>query len=260
MDELGLHSVLAVKTGHRGFPKQRLIEAVRGERFSQHFLKVDVQLESGVRTFYAGAFMDKIPLLLVGTCGTSIAGERVTRHRREYTEGRIVRSTYEVAQPGMHDTYRRNFNGVDLFNRDCFGSHSLQFAVSTKSWVRRMFLALFGMCETNALNAYRATIGPMARYEWLVKLADKLIYNPFLEGDSSSDSEASIEYAGDCGNMVYFEHHRKCASCGASTHWMCPCGYACCRAGAATKAPQASATKCDAYFRHLVEKLSQQGE
>lgn len=80
----------------------------------------------------------------------------------------------------MHDIYRRHFNAVDLFNRDCFGSHSLQFAIQTKCWWRRMFLALLGMCDTNALKAYRHTVGPMPRYEWLVLLSDKLINNPFL--------------------------------------------------------------------------------
>jgi hypothetical protein len=81
----------------------------------------------------------------------------------------------------MHDTYRRNFNGVDLFNRDCFGSFSLQKTVLTRSWHRRMFLAILGMCETNAMKAYRVVIGPIQRFEWLVMLADKLINNPFLE-------------------------------------------------------------------------------
>jgi len=80
--------------------------------------------------------------------------------------------------PGMHDTYRRNFNGVDLFNRDCFGSFSLQHAVHTKSWARRLFLALVGMCEVNALNAYRASVGEITRFEWLIQLQEKLTNNP----------------------------------------------------------------------------------
>jgi hypothetical protein len=68
----------------------------------------------------------------------------------------------------MHDTYRRNFNGVDLFNRDCFGSYSLQKTVLTRSWHRRMFLAILGMCETNAMKAYRTCVGPITRFEWLI--------------------------------------------------------------------------------------------
>lgn len=43
-----------------------------------------------------------------------------------------------------------------------------------------MFLAILGMCETNAMKAYRATVGPISRFEWLCMLADKLINNPYL--------------------------------------------------------------------------------
>lgn len=78
-DELGLHSILAVKTGHRGFPKAQLLRDISGERFSQKFYKCEVELERGPTTFYAGGFMDKKPMLLVGTCGTSLPGETVTR-------------------------------------------------------------------------------------------------------------------------------------------------------------------------------------
>jgi hypothetical protein len=96
MDELGLHSILAIKTGHRGFPKRHLIEKVRHQRFTKAFMKVEVSLEVGVHTFYAGAFMDKIPLLLVGTCGTSLDAEEVTRDRTEWVEGGFVTSRYKV--------------------------------------------------------------------------------------------------------------------------------------------------------------------
>ncbi len=218
MDELGLYSILAVKTGHRGFPKKELIEHVRGQKFSKHFKRVKVALEVGETWFYAGAFMDKIPLLLVGSCGTSVDAEEVTRDRTEWVGGSFVTSHYKVRQPGMHDTYRRNFNGVDLFNRDCFGEHSLQMAVKTRSWTRRMFLALLGMCETNAMKAYRHTVGPVTRYSWLVMLSDKLINNPWITDDAGADNRAEAggpgagpsTSRGTCGNQEYMDHHAKC--------------------------------------------------
>lgn len=168
MDEHGLYAILAIKTGHRGFPKRQMIDAVRGERYSKRFMKCTVALEVGETQFFAGAFMDKVPLLLLGSCGTSLDGEPTKRDRVEFTsDGGFTRTSYTVTQPGMHDTYRRHFNGVDLFNRDCFGDLTLQHAIRTKSWSRRMFLALLGMCEVNAMNAYRMTVGPMERYAWL---------------------------------------------------------------------------------------------
>lgn len=42
MDELGLYCILAIKTGHRGFPKKHMIEKVRGQKFSKYFMRVDV--------------------------------------------------------------------------------------------------------------------------------------------------------------------------------------------------------------------------
>lgn len=188
-------------------------------------MKVVVDLERGEKTFYAGAFMDKIPLLLVGSCGTSLLADEVTRDRTEWVGGSFKTTYYKVKQPDMHDTYRRNFNAVDLFNRDCFGEHSLQMAVKTRSWSRRFFLALFGMCETNALKAYR-TKWPITRHAWLCQLADKLINNPYIVEESGDDDAGDGGDAGEgpstgrgCGNQEYMEHHLKCRSCGARCHW-----------------------------------------
>ena len=46
-----------------------------------------------------------------------------------------------------------------------------------------MFLALVGMAETNALKAYRATVGEMTRFKWLLELSEALINNPWLEAE-----------------------------------------------------------------------------
>lgn len=81
--------------------------------------------------------------------------------------GSIVRQQYTLEQPNMHSIYRSKFNAVDLFNRDAMGPLSVQFAVRTKSWYRRVFLALLGMSETNAMLAYRKVKGDITRYDWL---------------------------------------------------------------------------------------------
>jgi hypothetical protein len=96
MDELGLYCILAIKTGHRGFPKKHLVEAVKGQRFTAKFMRTDVQLEIGTTTFYAGAFMDKQPLLCVGTCGISTLAEEVERDRTEWVGGSFRTTRYRV--------------------------------------------------------------------------------------------------------------------------------------------------------------------
>lgn len=179
MDVNGLYSIFAVKTGHRGFPKKQLVDKISSTRFSSAFMTVDVELECGPTPFIAGGHMDKKPMLLVGTCGMSTPGRVIVRERREFSGGAIQRTRYSSTQPHMHDMYRSYFNAIDLFNRSCFGSFTLQCAVLTKSWSRRIFLAILGMCETNAQNAYKAEVEHVERYQWLNKLADKLINNPW---------------------------------------------------------------------------------
>ena len=127
-------------------------------------------LEVGVTEFYASGFMDKKPLLLIANCGTTFFEKEVTRYRNQFLGGAMQKTTYNVSMPNLRDTYRRKFNVVDLFNRDCYGTWSVQFAVQTKSWYKILVLSLLGMCETNALKAYRKCVGTMDHYSWLVKL------------------------------------------------------------------------------------------
>ena len=96
MDELGFYCILAIKTGHRGFPKKHLVEAVKGERFTAKFMKCDVELEIGTTTFYAGAFMDKIPMLCAGACGLSTLADEVERDRTEWVGGSFRTTRYRV--------------------------------------------------------------------------------------------------------------------------------------------------------------------
>lgn len=92
-------------------------------------------------------------------------------------------------------------------------------AVKTRSWERRFFLAMLGMCETNALKAYRHVVGPITRYAWLCKLSDKLINNPFLPAQGTEDAAAVGAGAGPsvnrdaCGNQEYCNHQMQCAYC-----------------------------------------------
>lgn len=114
------------------------------------------------------------------------------------------------------------------------------------------------MCETNALHAYRATVGPITRYAWWVKLADKLVNNPYLtntEEDNSSDEEIAQEESA-CGNQWYAGTNAACVGCGHPQKWRCRCGVSCCRAGQSDTDAKKRAKKCPAYFDHLVETLT----
>lgn len=88
-DELGMYSVMAVKTGHRGFPKARIIRELGTERFAHKAYKIEVALERGTRPMFASGFLDKKPMLVVATTGTTLPGEPVTRYRREFKDGEM---------------------------------------------------------------------------------------------------------------------------------------------------------------------------
>lgn len=89
MDVNGLYSIMAVKTGHKGFPKKLLVDKISSIRFSSAFMTVNVHLDCGIVPFIAAGHMDKKPMLLVGTCGMSVPGETVVRERRSFKDGVI---------------------------------------------------------------------------------------------------------------------------------------------------------------------------
>lgn len=229
-DELGLHSIMAVKTAHKGYPKTKLREALGDARGNAACLKVEVGLERGPMEYYASGLLDKKAMYVVATCGTSLVTQVAIRRSRN------PKSTgppkYELPMPEMHALYRRYFNAVDLFNRDCFGPKSVQMSIRTHSWYRRFFLAMLGMCETNAMNAYRYSVGPIERFEWLAKLANALIYN-----DAATDTDAGVQEADisvHC-NLHYIKSTAKCTMDGRLTHWRCGCGEALCAPGKSDK-------------------------
>ena len=78
-DACGLYCILCVKNGHSGFCKDKLKEAIGGVREASAFFKVDVQCDRGVKTFYAGGHLDKMPLYLIATAGTSLEGPKRKR-------------------------------------------------------------------------------------------------------------------------------------------------------------------------------------
>ncbi len=191
--------------------------------------------------------MDRKPMLLVSTASTSDMGNVATRRKRGRTTDEPP--TYEFDQPLMHSTYRRYFNAVDLFNRDALGQQSLQFAFRSRSWYRRMFMAILGFCETNALMAYRYEVGPCDRYEWLAQLSHALLNNSHVRRVREDEAGLSNATGNDlpvCCNLHYVDYSVKCSICRAKTHWYCGCGVPFCNPGTSDKQQRGPW-----YFKHL---------
>jgi hypothetical protein len=86
--EVGVFSILCVKNGSAGYPKAEMKAAMQ-QRGDQKFMEVEVQMNQPGKTlwFYAGAHMDKKPLLLVASTGTSLAGAPRQRFRSKLIDG-----------------------------------------------------------------------------------------------------------------------------------------------------------------------------
>jgi len=73
--KVGLYAIMCVKQGCAGYPRLELKQAMR-TRGDQRFKKRDMWLNAGILPMWAGAHMDKQPLLLCATTGTSLEGEK----------------------------------------------------------------------------------------------------------------------------------------------------------------------------------------
>jgi hypothetical protein len=76
-------------------------------------------------TFTASFHMDKAPMTLLGTAGSSDEALLVTRRRVYRIElGDLVRWEGKLEQPMIHTEYRMSFNAVDVRNKLALGPRS----------------------------------------------------------------------------------------------------------------------------------------
>jgi hypothetical protein len=142
-------------------------------------------------TMYGAGHMDKKPLLLCATTGTSKSGVPRTRHFATYSEGRYITSTYKLEQPDMFSIYRNNFATIDTFNKVALGPKSVMHTCKVKNWSKRVFQVVLAICETNAYYAYTSTMKAkvggfkMSREDWKLQLATRLVDNPFCDNNGA---------------------------------------------------------------------------
>jgi len=87
---IGLYSVVCVKQGCKGFPRDRLKALVK-QRGDTAFFRSKVRFENRgkvqERPIFAGGHMDKQPLFLCASTGTSLLGEQKVRCRSKLVRG-----------------------------------------------------------------------------------------------------------------------------------------------------------------------------
>eukprot|EP00951_Prasinocladus_malaysianus_P045561 scaffold608898_cov17-Prasinocladus_malaysianus.AAC.1 len=123
----GMYLVGNVKRGHAGFPKQWLLQNVpnRGDKA----MATSSFTTSAGETWpmLAAADKDKQPMALLGTAGSSSAGETLTRNFTIIrTDGTYAVRSATLEQMDIHATYRHAFNVVVKNNAKRQGGTSFE--------------------------------------------------------------------------------------------------------------------------------------
>jgi hypothetical protein len=90
LSELGIYAVVSIKKGCKDFPKKTLkdLMKVRGDKaWYKNEFQLGVEGDGEVVTMYGAAHMDKKPMLLCATTGTSLPGVGRKRHYAKYKNG-----------------------------------------------------------------------------------------------------------------------------------------------------------------------------
>jgi hypothetical protein len=152
----------------------------RGDQ--RFFVAYTTFTDGGVLPVWAGGHMDKQPLMLCASTGTSLPGPKKVRYRSKLHAGSIVRTRYELEQPSMHATYRAYAPAVDQFNKLALQPGTLTDIWQTKDTFVRMWAATLSFIESNAQLAYHQgnTQGlHLTKGQWYKALAHSCIQNPF---------------------------------------------------------------------------------
>ncbi|NDC57150.1 MAG: hypothetical protein EBZ69_10175 [Alphaproteobacteria bacterium] len=200
------------------------------------------------RPIFAGGHMDKQPLFLCASTGTSLVGEEKVRYRSKLVNGEIIKSRYTLQQPDMHATYRKHCGAVDQFNKMSLQPGTLHDVWKTVSCNRRLFAATLSWIETNAQLAFRhhSEKGKVTKQQWYGMLSDACIHNPF----APAQPPPNLFVEGHDGPFKGTQG--KCWVCRHRTNWKCQCGRPIC--GLATRAavrggPQPSPRTC--FKKHM---------
>ena len=147
----GLFMIGNIKSGSKQYPKELMTTKVprRGMRYTCTTTAVS---RGGLNvSLLAASDMDKQPMALLGTSGTSCDGE--TLHRRFTTirtDGTFHVREADLEQMQIHEMYRKYFNALDKHNAIRQGGACMESSWLTHRWYIRDFQMLWGISEVNA--------------------------------------------------------------------------------------------------------------
>jgi len=249
----GLYSVLNVKQGHAGYPKQEIKSALK-VRLDTKWFTQEVDVGGQKYKLHAGGHMDKAPLMLAATCSTSQDGKTAVRHHAHLKDGKIVKKKYELQQPKMHELYRSYIHVVDCCNKVSLGHGNVCDVWQSKKVHHRLFAALLAITETNAYHAYlmhRSSTCTYNRHDWHKDLSDALLNNAFVQQAAPQGVVINTTVAAHIHLVSEGDDRKKvCRMCKSSTRFRCICGLWCC----SPNANRGRVRNC--FARHVADMLN----
>ena len=164
-----LFAIMNVKTAHKGYPKDELLEEVGEVKGNTAEAKAQRAAKRGKHagfrqdftvpgerkvTVQAAGHNKKVPLLLVATHSNLLPGkDHVKVWHNQLADGTTQYYSKRTGQPEMHQLYREHMNHVDLHNKLRQGVVSMADIWQTTSWVERHFAEGIGLWEVNVYKA-----------------------------------------------------------------------------------------------------------
>ena len=235
----GLYMIGNVKTADVKFPKAWLISQcpTRGKWAT---CTTTVTTPSGIQLeLLAACDRDRQPMALLGSGGTSIAGE--TLHRYFTTiraDGSYNVRSATLEQMHIHELYRKYFNALDRHNSIRQGGHCFEDSWKTHSWFVREFQMLWGVSEVNAwilFKKFKPGMEDLSFSDYRRTLCASLLKHPLWRQEQERQLRARL---GSLHNIVPGDDHpfvpigtresgraiqRTCFMCGKKTGYMCIC-------------------------------------
>jgi hypothetical protein len=153
------YCITNVKTHTKHFCKKQLWAEALGNKRKHEcneraYRELILNIDGKVTTLSAAFHMDKAPMTLLGTAGSSKQAPPVMRRRVYMIQGAdLVRWTGELKQPDICCLYRSNFNVVDVHNKLAAGPRSV-CNVASSSLPLKLFLYLIACAETSGYLMY----------------------------------------------------------------------------------------------------------
>ena len=235
----GLYMIGNVKTADVKFPKAWLISQCP-TRGNWATCTTTVTTPSGIKLeLLAACDRDRQPMALLGSGGTSVAGQTLHRHFTTIrADGTYNVRSASLEQMHIHELYRRYFNALDRHNSIRQGGHCFEDSWRTNSWFVREFQMLWGISEVNAwilFKKFKPGKEDISFSTFRRTLCASLLKHPLWCEEKERQLRARL---GSVHNIVPGDDHplvhigsresgrpiqRTCVMCGKRTAFMCIC-------------------------------------